>query len=136
MQSNGHRFASVDSGSVKMRTGATHLRPGVTPSAKFASSPPEMQSEQATLFRGWRVSALAFLRAVGNHLREATHAHHTRARARAHTKPSSSSGPDTSCLKSGIRRREEASPGEPRGASPAFSRLPLLLLASFSLHLL
>lgn len=101
-----------------MRTGATHLRPGVTLSAKFASSPPEMQSEQATLFRGWRVSALAVLKAVGNHLREATHAHHTGARARAHTKPSSSSCPDSWCLKSRIRGREDARRGEPSGEPP------------------
>lgn len=86
-----------------------------------------MQSEQATPFRGWRVPVLAFLKAVGNHMREATHAQHTRARTQAHTKPSSSSGPDTSCLRSGIPETENPSGGEPGGASPALSGPPLLL---------
>lgn len=89
-----------------MRTQAIHLGPGVTLRVKFASSPPETQSEQATPFRGWRVPALAFLKAVGNRTGEATHAHCTRARIQAHTKPSSSSGPDTPCLRSGIPETE------------------------------
>ena len=61
-------------GSVKTRT-----HPGYVPSlplprcytkCKFCLFAPEMQSEQATPGRAWRVSALASLKALGNQMGE------------------------------------------------------------------
>ena len=90
-----------------------------------------MQSEVAAPLRGWRVSALTFLKGLGNQMGRPTHAPHTH----THPDPRSSSCPDTPCLGFRIRRTEKPSAGAPGGASQVLSRPPLVLFSSLSPHM-
>lgn len=99
-----------------------------------------MQSQLAAPLRGWQVSALAFLKALGNQIEGPTHTTNARARAHTHThipKPRSSSCPDTPCLGFRIRGTENPSEGEPGWGrtSQVLPRPPLLLFQSLSPHM-